>query len=76
MVDIRLLFGRRVRELRRSKKLTQARLAEMLNFSVNYISQIETGQASPAFETLVKLASALEVEISVLFNFTGLRREG
>lgn len=75
MADVRLLFGKRIKQIRREKKLTQARLAEMLDFSINYISQIETGQASPAFQTVIRLASALNVEISELFNFISLDKE-
>ncbi len=69
MADAKLLFGKRVKHLRRIKKLTQAQLAEITNLSVNYISQIETGQASPAFETVVRLANSLDVEIKELFDF-------
>jgi transcriptional regulator with XRE-family HTH domain len=36
---------------------------------VNYISQIETGVASPTFKTLVVLVQGLDVEIKELFEF-------
>ena len=62
-------FGKRIRELRRERKLTQAQLAERVELSINYISQIETGVASPTFETIVKLAEGLGVEIKQLFDF-------
>ncbi len=63
-------FGKKVKELRRERKLTQAQLAEKVELSINYISQIETGEASPTFETIVKLATGLGVEIRELFDFS------
>ena len=70
MVEARILFGKRVKELRRMKRLTQAQLAEITDLSVNYISQIETGEASPSFETMVRLAESLEIEMKELFIFS------
>jgi transcriptional regulator with XRE-family HTH domain len=68
-------FGRRVKQLRRAKHLTQAQVAERLDMSINYISQIETGEASPSFETIVKLAKGLEVPIRELFDFEALDKD-
>ena len=62
-------FGKRVKNLRRLKNLTQAQLAEKLNLSVNYVSQIETGIAPPSFKTLLLLAQGLDVELKDLFDF-------
>ena len=64
-----LLLGKRVRYFRRLKNLTQAQLAEKVDLSVNYISQIETGVASPTLKTISILAKALNVEIRELFDF-------
>ena len=64
-----LRLGRRVKYLRRLQNLTQAQLAEKVDLSVNYISQIETGIASPTLKTLSALAKALDVEIKELFDF-------
>ena len=69
---IKILLGQRVRRLRLLKNLTQARLAEDIGLSTNYISQIETGIASPTFETLVKLTQGLETTLKDLFDFSEL----
>ena len=58
-------LGKRVRYLRKLEKLTQAQLAERMELTVNYISQIETGVASPTFQTLVKLANCFAVILSI-----------
>ncbi len=73
MGEAELLFGKRVKEIRKRQGLTQARLAEMVNLSVNYISQIETGEASPTFRVLVRLAEGLDVELKDLFDFATLQ---
>lgn len=64
-----LLLGKRVKYLRRLKDLTQAQLAERVDLSVNYISQIETGVASPTLKTLLTLANALDVDLKDLFDY-------
>ena len=68
-VELRLYLGQRVKYLRRLASLTQARLAEKTNLSVNYISEIETGITSPTLKTLLKIAQELNVEVKELFNF-------
>ena len=69
MDEANLYLGKRVKYLRRLKNLTQAQLAEKVDLSVNYISQIETGIASPSFKTLLLLAQGLGVELKELFDF-------
>jgi DNA-binding XRE family transcriptional regulator len=67
--DLRRKFGKLVRHLRHDRDMTQEQLAELADLSINSISQIETGQASPSLETIVKLAKALDVEEGELFKF-------
>jgi transcriptional regulator with XRE-family HTH domain len=69
MAEIYLLIGKRIKHLRRLRNLTQAQLAEKVNLSVNYISQIETGVASPTITVLVAIAKELDVELKELFDF-------
>lgn len=54
-------FGRRVREARTSRHLTQAQLAEKLGVGNNYISMLERGKKQPSFETYLNLVLALEM---------------
>lgn len=68
-VELRLLLGKRIKYLRRLKNLTQAQLAERASLSINYISQVETGEASPTLRTLLKLAQELNVEMKDLSHF-------
>lgn len=69
MTSLRLHFGKRLRKLRRRKDLTQERLAEVLDVSVEFISNMERGINAPSFETLEKLSGALDLPVSEFFTF-------
>ena len=49
-------IGKRLAEIRKSKKLKQMELAEMLNVSQQVISNIERGVTTPDIEQLKKFA--------------------
>lgn len=63
-------FGRRIAEVRKSKRVTQSELAERVNMSVVTIAYIETGKRWVRLSTLDKIAKSLGVSISELL--TGL----
>ncbi|MGB8345212.1 MAG: helix-turn-helix transcriptional regulator [Ktedonobacteraceae bacterium] len=69
MEEVYLLIGKKVKHLRRLNDFTQAQLAEKADLSLNYISQIETGVASPTVKTLLAIAKALNVDLKELFDF-------
>jgi len=62
------MVGKRVRFFREQDGLTQAELAEKTGLSDNFIGLIERGIKHPTLETLNKIASALEVNLSELFH--------
>lgn len=65
------LFGRRLRELRKERGLTQEALAESADLSGNYISDLELGLKVPSLTILVRLSQALEIATSdLLADFT------
>ncbi len=55
--------GEIIKELRKTKGITQSKLAALLNVSPSMISQYESGIRSPKIETLQKIADALEVSV-------------
>jgi transcriptional regulator with XRE-family HTH domain len=55
------LFGRRLRELRKARGMTQEALAESADLSGNYISDLELGLKVPSLTILVRLSQALDV---------------
>jgi len=63
------LFGKRIKELRKNKKLTQEQLGELVGIDFKQIGNIETGTYFTTMPTLEKIAKALDVEIFELFYF-------
>ena len=68
--DIERKFGTRLAYARKSKKLSQMKLAEMVDMNFNYIGQIERGEANVTLRTMKLLANALQIELKDLFDFT------
>ena len=62
-VDYKLI-GTRIKEKRKQKKLTQENLAEMLNVSVGYVSQVERGVTKISLDLLAGISTLLECDIS------------
>jgi len=62
-------LGKRIAELRRARKLTQEKLAEALDCSVEFISLVERGVNAPSVASLEKFAKILKVEVKDLFTF-------
>lgn len=69
MPDIEELIGSRITEIRLSRNLTQAQLAEKVNVSVETISRLERGVSFPSLKTMANIASALDVPLSNFFEF-------
>jgi transcriptional regulator with XRE-family HTH domain len=61
--DLRAIFGENLKKYRISKGLSQAKLAEILDISPNFISEIETGKRWVSSDTLVNFAEVLSVEV-------------
>jgi transcriptional regulator with XRE-family HTH domain len=55
-----------LKQLRESRGLTQARLAEMIEASPRVYNRWETGAAAPRLDTLVKIADILNVTLDEL----------
>lgn len=68
-MDAKQRFGRRLKALRKQRGLTQERLAELVDRSVDAISNIERGLSLPGYETLGRLAETLEVPLSDLSDW-------
>ncbi len=64
----RVLFGKRVRELRMKRKWSQAKLAEESGLHTTYISGIERGRRNVGMENIVKVARALKGDVAQLFK--------
>ena len=62
------MLGSKIRLLRKDRDLTLKQLANKTSLSVSLISQIEVGKSAASVSTLRKLATALGVTMSQLFE--------
>lgn len=69
MSELRILFGKKLRALRRANDMTQENLAEKIGVSVEFVSNVERGINAPSFETLEKIAVVLKTKYKDLFDF-------
>lgn len=63
-------IGEKIKEIRKKKKISQEKLAELTEMNFRTISRIETSRNIPNLETLEKIASTLDVNISDFFDST------
>lgn len=68
-MELKKNIGRRIKELRKAKRLSQEKLAELVDIEQNTLSYIETGNNFCTAETLEKIITALEIEPVELFDF-------
>jgi transcriptional regulator with XRE-family HTH domain len=61
-------IGRRVREQRVKRFMTQEQLARTADISLRQVVRIEKNEVEPRFSTILKLAEALGVEPSELVD--------
>ncbi len=69
MKEFREAFGRRIKLLRKNRRMTQEKLAEIVGLNPRQLTRIETGENFPSSDTLVKLSMALDLEVKYMFDF-------
>ena len=60
--------GKRIREIRVKKNMSQADLADKANISLSQVSDIETGKSSMRLTTFIGIVEALQVSADVLLR--------
>lgn len=66
-MDLRVIWGMRLRQARRERGLTQLQLARRAITSQQRVSQIERARSLPGDELKVRLARALDQDPNELF---------
>ena len=66
--DLRMAFGRNLRQLRIDRGLTQDQLATTLELALKNYQRLESGRHNPTLDTIGRLAAALQVHVSALFT--------
>lgn len=75
MTDKPPSLGEAIRSIRQERKLSLADASKITGMSVATLSKIENGKRSLAYDKLVAIADALEVDISRLFSAAAARIE-
>lgn len=60
------LIGKRIKEMRTENNYTQERLAEQLNVSIGYVSQVERGITKISLDLLAKISTILNCDLAFL----------
>ena len=68
-MDIEVVFGSVLQQVRKSKKMSQEQLALQANLDRTYISMLERGARKPTINTLFKLSMVLDVKPSQLIEY-------
>lgn len=68
MREITKRVGQRIRNYRVRSKLSQEQLAERSGCHPTYIGQVERGEKNATLESIAKIAAALDVPLSQLFE--------
>ncbi len=71
MSDIAKIIGQRIRNYRTKKGLSQEKLAELAGCHPTYIGQLERGEKNATLESVEKIASAMDISLSELFDKLG-----
>ena len=69
MGEVRAKLGKRIRQLRRSKDMTQERLAVLAKLTLQSVGAIENGRGNTTLRNIESLADVLGVSVPALFDF-------
>ena len=61
-------IGKVIQEIRKSNGDTQEKLAEKIEVSVRYVSEIEQDRANPSYEKLIKFCNLYKIGMNQIFN--------
>ena len=68
-MDIKIAVGKRIKELRNKLGVSQEELADIAELDRTYITSVECGKRNISIVNVEKLAHALNVSLSVFFDF-------
>jgi ribosome-binding protein aMBF1 (putative translation factor) len=72
---LRIEFGRQLREARNAAGMSQEALSKVVGIDRSDISKIEAGTRNLSLETMARLATAVELDISVLLTPRASRKK-
>jgi transcriptional regulator with XRE-family HTH domain len=66
--DVKVLFGKRVRQLRKSRGWSQEEFAHQVGLDRSYMGGVERGERNVSLENICLIAKALSLPASELFR--------
>jgi transcriptional regulator with XRE-family HTH domain len=67
-VETRLLFGERLRALRKARGISQEKLCQMIKANRNLVGEVERGKQNVCLDNILQLARALKVSPRDFFD--------
>ena len=61
-------IGKNIQQIRKSFGYTQERLAEEIDCSTRYISDIEQNKSNPSYEVLISICNVFNIGINQIFE--------
>lgn len=71
MID-KKLFGKRIKELREKRGMTQEELSNLLNIEWQHVSRLENGRNLPSCNILISLAQIFDIDTRKLVEYDHL----
>lgn len=68
-MDLKHLFGKKLKAIRSGRSLTQEKFAEIIGVDPGFIGMLEIGQKAPSFKTLEKIHQNLNISYYEMFDF-------
>jgi transcriptional regulator with XRE-family HTH domain len=69
-------FGKRIRQLRTERNLSQEELSFLTGFHRTYIGMVERGERNLSLTNVAVFARVFEISLPELLNFNGHRGKG
>lgn len=68
MID-KKLFGKKLRELRENRKMTQEELSNLLNIEWQHVSRLENGKNLPSCNILINIVKVFDIDLRELTQY-------
>ena len=66
-MDIKLLFGRTIKQIRNEHGLSQERFALQIDMDRTYYASVEAGRRNISLENILKISNGYHIPISEIF---------
>ena len=74
-INKNILLGKKIKEIRKKRGLTQDFLAEKVGIDAKHLSRIECGKNSLSLNLLYKICDVLNTDLGVLFDNISLKNK-